>query len=221
MTFVPNSLKRWTCPENYFGAEWPDYFSSGVGQSEESDPLERSNFESMLEALAGESETVIVVRETHWRLGWVEWIAIHQDDDKVLEIADRIAARNPGGKPTMATDSTRSPKANSSTSPGSTRLPQSEIDLLRADLHKAADEAAARRSSRKRTRKRSRSGCRTRTGRTSRRSWRLGRSAGSGSAAGRSPTAARVPTKPQPVAPVCTENSNTGVVVMKSAEDGA
>jgi hypothetical protein len=117
MAYEPKHLKRWTLPDNYVGEVWPAYYSSGCGQSRDSDALERSNFSCMLKALGGESETVIVVRETHWLVGWVEWIAIHQDDDKALEIADRIAARNPGGKRIVATDSTRSPKANSSTCP--------------------------------------------------------------------------------------------------------
>ena len=34
-----------------------------------------------------------VVRESHWAAGWVEWIAIHQDDDEALEIADEVQAR--------------------------------------------------------------------------------------------------------------------------------
>jgi hypothetical protein len=46
----------------------------------------------MLEALGGESETVIVVRERHWAVGWVEWIAIHESDDKALQEADAIKA---------------------------------------------------------------------------------------------------------------------------------
>ena len=96
MTYDPEHLKRWTLPDNYFGAEWPDYFSSGVGQSRDSVALERSNFECTLKALGGESETVIVVRESHWSIGWVEWIAIHQDDSAALRIADnRQASSNP------------------------------------------------------------------------------------------------------------------------------
>ncbi|MEH2569789.1 hypothetical protein [Bradyrhizobium sp. AZCC 2289] len=47
----------------------------------------------MLKALGGESETVIVVRETHYLVGWVEWIAIHQDDEKALKIADDITGK--------------------------------------------------------------------------------------------------------------------------------
>lgn len=88
----PENLKRWTLPSNYAGETWPDYYSSGVGQSRDSDALERSNFKCMLELLGGESETVIVVRENHWAVGWVEWIAIHQDDSEALKAADKAQA---------------------------------------------------------------------------------------------------------------------------------
>ena len=90
--YEPANLKRWTMPDNYFGETWPNYYSSGVGQSRDSGALERSNFACMRSALGGESDTVVIVRESHWAVGWVEWIAIHQDDDKALEIADEIAA---------------------------------------------------------------------------------------------------------------------------------
>ncbi|WMT71325.1 hypothetical protein [Bradyrhizobium sp. Ash2021] len=93
MTYDPEFLKRWTMPPNYFGAVWPAYYSSGVGQSRDSVALERSNFTSMLRDLGGESETVIVVRESHWLVGWVEWIAIHESDDKALAIADDITGK--------------------------------------------------------------------------------------------------------------------------------
>ena len=85
-------LKRWTMPDSYFGARWPEYYSSGCGRSRDSDALERSNFECMLNLL-GESETVIVVNESHWAVGWVEWIAIHESDTKALETANEIQAR--------------------------------------------------------------------------------------------------------------------------------
>ena len=92
MTFVPENLRRWTKPDYYFGEVWPDYYTSGCDQSRDSNCLERSNFEAMLAALGGESETVIVVRESHWAVGWFEWIAIHESDDKALRTADEIAA---------------------------------------------------------------------------------------------------------------------------------
>src|SRR5688572_21906331 len=91
--YEPTYLKRWTLPSHYFGEHWPEYYGSGCGQSRDSDALERSNFACMLAALGGESDTVQVVRESHWAVGWVEWIAIHQDDETALRIADGIAER--------------------------------------------------------------------------------------------------------------------------------
>lgn len=90
--YTPKHLKRWTRPECYFGASWPEYYSAGVGRHRDSDTLERSNFAVMLDELGGESETVRVVRERHWAVGWIEWIAIHEDDSKALAIADNLAA---------------------------------------------------------------------------------------------------------------------------------
>ena len=87
--FTPHHLKPWTMPAHYFGEVWPAYYSAGVGQSRDSDCLEQSNFAVMLKRLGGESETVTVVRESHWACGWVEWIAIHQDDERALAIADK------------------------------------------------------------------------------------------------------------------------------------
>lgn len=98
-------LKRWTRPECYIGAEWPDYYSAGVGQSRDSRPLERANFDAMLKALGGERNhptvedpedegaalsLVRIVRENHWAVGWVEWIAIHESQTEILETANRI-----------------------------------------------------------------------------------------------------------------------------------
>lgn len=84
------NIKLWAMPDHYCGETWVGYYSAGVGQSRDSSPLERSNFRSMLRMLGGESETVQVVRESHWAVGWVEWIANHQDDTKALSIADRV-----------------------------------------------------------------------------------------------------------------------------------
>lgn len=90
MPYEPRNLKLWTHPPYYVGECWPATYSAGVGQSRDSDCLERANFQAMLKRLGGESETVQVVHESHWAVGWVEWIAIHQDDDKALQIADDI-----------------------------------------------------------------------------------------------------------------------------------
>lgn len=81
-------IEKWTYPDSYAGATWYDYYSAGVGRSRDSRPWEESNFETMLKRLGGESETVIVVRENHWAVGWVEWIAIHESNKAALDIAE-------------------------------------------------------------------------------------------------------------------------------------
>jgi hypothetical protein len=91
MDYEPQHLKLWKRPSYYIGESWPEYYVF-LGQNRDSSTLERSNFTCALEAIGGESETVTVVREGHWAVGWIEWIAIHQDDSKALEIADEIVA---------------------------------------------------------------------------------------------------------------------------------
>lgn len=98
-------LKRWTRPSNYAGCEWPDYYSAGVGRSRDSQPLERANFDAMLKALGGERNhpdiedpndegaalsLVRIIRENHWAVGWVEWIAIHESQVETLAVANRL-----------------------------------------------------------------------------------------------------------------------------------
>ena len=91
--YEPQYLNRWTHPKHYFGATWEEYYGSGWGRRRDSDCLEESNFHSMLKLLGGESETVLVVRENHWAVGWVEWIAIHESDDVALQKADDAKER--------------------------------------------------------------------------------------------------------------------------------
>jgi len=83
------SLTRWEVPDSWFGQHWEGWFV-GLGQNRDSDALDRSNFRAALEALGGESETVQVVREGHWAVGWIEWIAIHESDERALSIQYEI-----------------------------------------------------------------------------------------------------------------------------------
>lgn len=89
--YTPEHLELWTMPDHYVGAVWPATYVF-LGQHRDSDALTRSNFECALRAIGGESETVTVVRESHWAVGWVEWIGIHQDDENALREADAIRA---------------------------------------------------------------------------------------------------------------------------------
>jgi len=90
---MKTKLERWTRPDHYAGADWPEYFVF-LGQHRDSDALTRSNFERGLALIGGESETVQVVRERHWAVGWVEWVAIHESDlaarDKAQAILEKL-----------------------------------------------------------------------------------------------------------------------------------
>lgn len=99
------TMKKWTRPDSYIGAEWPDYYVF-LGQHKDSDALTRSNFRSALERLGGEtgertgdmfepgdeSPMVTVVRESHWAVGWVEWIAVHESNVEAIRLAEEMEA---------------------------------------------------------------------------------------------------------------------------------
>lgn len=106
-TFTPKFLPRWTLPRCYVGAHWQEYFSF-LGRSRDSDALERANFDAGLKAIGGEQSDrrrddpqnpgcalplVLIVRESHWAVGWVEWIAIHETATEALETADKLKSK--------------------------------------------------------------------------------------------------------------------------------
>jgi hypothetical protein len=91
--YEPKFLKLWTHPENYAGAVWPNTYYSGFGRSRDSDCLEESNFHTAWKAISAVAEDSQIVREHHWAVGWVEWIAINADDTEALKVADALRAR--------------------------------------------------------------------------------------------------------------------------------
>lgn len=87
------TLKRYERPPHF--ADFADfdrrkYFVCG-GQHRDSDTITRSNHRSILRKLGGESETVRVVRDSHFLVGWVEAIYIHESDTAALATVRRIA----------------------------------------------------------------------------------------------------------------------------------
>lgn len=105
-----HNVSEWTRPDCYFGAEWHGFYSAGFGQSRDSDVLESSNFQTAYDelktldtelsvesqdipgALDGEC-SVQIVREGHWAVGWVEWIAIHKSNTAALDRARELCKR--------------------------------------------------------------------------------------------------------------------------------
>jgi hypothetical protein len=89
-------IQKWTLPDSYCGAEWPDYYVF-LGQNRDSDALTRSNFRAALKRLGGETgeddngiSLVTVVRESHWACGWIEWIAIHESNTAGIALANEM-----------------------------------------------------------------------------------------------------------------------------------
>ena len=83
------ALEKWTRPASWYGKEWPDCFVF-LQQHRDSDSVTRSNFEAGLEHLGGESDTVFVIRESHWAVGWLETILIDQSNQEACESADAM-----------------------------------------------------------------------------------------------------------------------------------
>ena len=82
-------LKRWQHPANYAGKQWQEYYVF-FAKTRDSNTLDESNFDTGLAALGGESETVIVAREGHWAVGWIEVIYIHESNLEALKQADEL-----------------------------------------------------------------------------------------------------------------------------------
>lgn len=107
MTYTPEHLRLWSHPSSYSGATWEGWYVF-LGQNRDSDCLARSNFRCALKAIGGEGQhvgeetepgdtaTVLVVRESHWACGWIEWIAIRADNETALRVADDIARKLEG-----------------------------------------------------------------------------------------------------------------------------
>lgn len=84
-------LKRYTRPSHFadFATFDRNEYYVAYGQHRDSDTLTRSNFRVMLAKLGGESETVLVVRDSHCMVGWVEAIYIHESDTaRLIEAYD-------------------------------------------------------------------------------------------------------------------------------------
>ena len=62
-----------------------DWILVPVGRNRDSDCLDESNFETALEILGGESETIEVHRFGHWGCGWFDIILAHPDRENEVE----------------------------------------------------------------------------------------------------------------------------------------
>lgn len=92
VTYHPENLSLWKRPDHYIGSDWPHYYVV-CGQHRDSGLIERFHFGYILKSLNGEnSPRVIVVRESHWAVGWVEWLGVHRLATEELQVADKLVA---------------------------------------------------------------------------------------------------------------------------------
>ena len=86
-------MQKWSRSENYIGESYFDYYVL-LSRHRDSGLIEESNFWSALKMLNGESDTVKVIRFSHWLCGWIEVILIHESDkvsvDKGNEIEESL-----------------------------------------------------------------------------------------------------------------------------------
>lgn len=83
-------LKRYERPSHFMDCadfDRREYFVV-YGRHRDSDLLTESNWRVMLARLGGESETVLVIRDSHFLVGWVEAIYIHHSDIARCLLAD-------------------------------------------------------------------------------------------------------------------------------------
>lgn len=85
------TMSRWR-GEHYIGERYDDCFVL-LTRCRDSDALEESNFHTALRLIGGESETVKVARSSHWLVGWVEQILIHESDVEKVELGNQIVAQ--------------------------------------------------------------------------------------------------------------------------------
>ena len=72
-------MQKWNRSKNYIGESYNDYYVL-LSHHRDSGLVEKSNFNSALKMLNGESDTIKVVRFSHWLCGWIEMILIHESD---------------------------------------------------------------------------------------------------------------------------------------------
>jgi len=96
---TPNnySPKPYRVPSNYAGKTWEGWLTF-LGRHRDSDLLTNHNFDTALSHLLALPQSIVegemtvdVVRESHWAVGYVEWIRIHPSNEAAVKLANEMA----------------------------------------------------------------------------------------------------------------------------------
>jgi hypothetical protein len=89
--------KSYVKPSNYVGRTWEGWLTF-LGRHRDSDLLTNHNFDTALkelqalpQAIVEGEATVTKVCESHWAVGYVEWIAIHPSNEAAVKLATEMA----------------------------------------------------------------------------------------------------------------------------------
>lgn len=95
--YIPKHLKKWKMPSYYFGEHWDGWYVF-MTTHRDAEMIDESNWESIKRDIgenpsaAEEQKGLLIVEESHWAVGWVQWMGIHETDTELLMRADDIKA---------------------------------------------------------------------------------------------------------------------------------
>jgi hypothetical protein len=95
--YIPKHLKKWKLPSYYFGEHWDGWYVF-MTTHRDVDLLDESNWECIKRDIgenpsaAQKEKGLLIVEESHWAVGWVQWMGIHETDYELLMRADDIKA---------------------------------------------------------------------------------------------------------------------------------
>lgn len=72
----------------YFGDR--PHWLIAYAKHRDSDTITRSNWDSFVQALGGESETVAIERSSHWAVGWVDYLIVDPEDAERVALAEEL-----------------------------------------------------------------------------------------------------------------------------------
>lgn len=86
MSTKSTELTRWDPGPHYFGDRYDDYYLI-LSKSRISDAVERSNFDAAVKLLGKNGK---LIRATHFLVGWIEQILVHEENKDGIRIAEDI-----------------------------------------------------------------------------------------------------------------------------------
>ena len=86
-------MELWERADNYMGPDFSDYFLL-YSTCRDSEVMNRANYEAIKSEFKARDfklkKGVIIEGASHWAVGWVEYILIHKDNKRLVELGHKI-----------------------------------------------------------------------------------------------------------------------------------